>query len=389
MSRKIIFVALSAALILSACGLPGGATPSVVISADSVMTSAAQTAIFSFTQSAKSFTATDSPTATFTPEPPTPAPTATVPVVLVPFDALCTYPATVRSWPGKGGDSLGFVLFNRGVKVVARNNYGNWLYIEWPDSPSGYAWVTAQAFELKIDIAQLPLALESGDQIIFKAPIVWEVKGTPLPLPTLSNDPAQRPATVVQQVIVRVCPTKGCMQIGILNLGQQLIMTGRFGDNDWAQIEYPSGPNGKGWVSRDTIQLGPDSMSGLPFFDEFGTLITPEPPTGTPDPNISPTPTETAAPTPAGPLGLITDTTTVYTEMSSLSPELGKLNPKDKIYITAASFNNLWFQIQYPADSTGRAYISTKNVRLMGDFRNLPYTDARGTPFPTVPVKTP
>ena len=179
------------------------------------------------------------------------------------------------------------------------------------------------------------------------------------------------------------------MQIGILNLGQQLIMTGRFGDNDWAQIEYPSGPNGKGWVSRDTIQLGPDSMSGLPFFDEFGTLITPEPPTGTPDPNISPTPTETAAPTPAGPLGLITDTTTVYTEMSSLSPELGKLNPKDKIYITAASFNNLWFQIQYPADSTGRAYISTKNVRLMGDFRNLPYTDARGTPFPTVPVKTP
>jgi hypothetical protein len=69
--------------------------------------------------------------------------------------------------------------------------------------------------------------------------------------------------------------------------------------------------------------------------------------------------------------------------MSSLSPEVGTLNPKEKIHITAQSFNKLWFEIQYPVDTNGRAYISTKNVKLLGDFRYVPYTDARGTPFPT------
>ena len=173
------------------------------------------------------------------------------------------------------------------------------------------------------------------------------------------------------------------MAIGILNVGEQIIMTGRQGENKWAQFMYPSGPNGRGWVSRDLIQPSGASFGGLPYFDQLGNLITPEPPTATIDPNMSPTPSKTPLPTPAGPLAEITDTTAVYTIQSSLSPVLGTLNAKDRIYITHQSFNHLWFEIQYPAGTTGRGYISSKNIRLLGDFRNLPYMYANGTPYPT------
>jgi hypothetical protein len=82
----------------------------------------------------------------------------------------------------------------------------------------------------------------------------------------------------------------------------------------------------------------------------------------------------------------ITNVTTVYTLMSSLSPALGTLNPKDRVRITAQSLNLLWYEIEYPVDTPGRAYISAsdKYVRLLPgqDYRYMRYTDALGTPLP-------
>lgn len=381
MARKYIILVLVMGFILAGCNLPGAAAPIATLDVNAVITSAAATAFVQLSAIAGLSSAT--PTPTITPEPPTFTPQATEEVKLEPVDAVCTYPATVRSWPGKGGENLGFVAYNRGVKVLARNNFGAWLYIVWADSPSGRGWVLAQAFNISGEIGRLPIALETENGIVFLPPIIWEITGTPLPLPTVSNDPELRPATVIERLSVRVCPTQACLLIGYLNPGDQVIMTGRYGDNKWAQIDYPSGIQGKAWISRDSIQPGTESFGGLPYFDVLGTPITPEPPTATPDPNISPTPTNTPTVTPAGPLAEITEMTTVFTLMSSLSPEVGTLNPKEKIHITAQSFNKLWFEIQYPVDTNGRAYISTKNVKLLGDFRYVPYTDARGTPFPT------
>jgi len=381
--QKFVFLALAAALILSGCDLPGAVKPTATLDLPAISTTVAGTLIARLSETARITTAAVSVTPSLTPAPPTLAPTATVEVVVNPVDAISTYAATVRSWPGKGGEDLGFVRYNVGVKVLARNNIGNWLYIIWADAPSGKGWVVAQAFDLKTDIGRLPIALEVGSEIVFAPPIIWDITGAPLPLPTLSKDPALRPATITAGVSVRVCPSKGCLVIGGLNTGDQVIMTGRFGKNEWAQIDYPSGPAGKGWVSHDALQPGIESFGGLPYFDIFGVLITPEPDTATPDPNISPTPTITSTPTPAGPLAEITDTTTVYGQMSSLSPVVDTLAPKTKIHITAQSINSLWFEIQYPADTTGRAYISSKSVKLLGDFRYTPYTDAKGTPLPT------
>jgi hypothetical protein len=239
---------------------------------------------------------------------------------------------------------------------------------------------------LKDDVSKLPIALERPDnQLVFVAPPAWTVAGTPLPLPAVPNDPSSRPATVTQASYVRICPTKSCKAIGFLQVNDKINMTGRWGDNEWAQFEFPSGPGGRGWVDRENIQPSDAAFGGLPYFDLLGNLITPEPPTSTPDPNISPTPTRTATAIPPGPLVEITNVTSVYTLMSSLSPVVGTLNPKDRVRITAQSLNLLWYEIQYPVDSDGRAYISAKYVQLLPgqDYRYMHFTDAQGTPLPT------
>lgn len=386
MNRKIVFFALTVSLLLSGCNLPGAATPTATNDPSLVITAAAATAFAKLTEIAGLATATPSPTATITPEPPTNTPTPTVEVKLEPFDAICYYNAKVHSWPGKGGEDLGGIFYNNGVKVLARNANGNWWLIAFAESPTGRGWILSSALKLKNndDVGKLPIALElaNGDLTFVPAP-VWTIVGTPLPLPTLSNAPGIRPATVTQLANIRVCPNKSCMLIGFLQPGQQVIMTGRMGENEWAQIEYPSGPGGKGWIDRENIQPSAEAFGGLPYFDFLGNLITPEPPTPTPDPNRSPTPSNTPTSTPAGSLARIEGETTIYTLQSSLSPVLGTLKTKDKIYITAQSLNGLWYEIQYPPDTTGRAYISSKYVYLLGDFRYTPYTDSNGTPVPT------
>jgi hypothetical protein len=382
MIRNFIVLALATSLILSGCNLPSTATPATMMDENAVITAAAATAFVKLTEVAGMATATLEPTPTDTPEPPTFTPTPTVEVKFEPVDAICTANVQVKPWPGRGGETIGGIFYERSVKVVARNDNGQWWYIVFADSPTGYGWVLSSAFQLKGDVGLLPIALETADGLVFVPPVVWTVVGTPLPLPTISNDPALRPATVTQLAKVRTCPTTSCQLIGYLQVGDQIIMTGRWGENKWAQFEFPSGPGGKGWVDRENIQPTGNAFGGLPYFDLLGNLITPEPPTPTIDPNISPTPSKTPTSTPAGPKAEIIEVTTVYTLMSSLSPVLGTLDPKTKIYITAQSLNHLWFEIQYPPDTTGRAYISTKYVRLLGDFRYLPYTDANGTPLP-------
>ncbi|MEI7849627.1 MAG: hypothetical protein WCK35_27780 [Chloroflexota bacterium] len=381
--KKILLVTVILVLILSGCSLPGAAATSPTMDAKLVMTAAAATAFAQLSATAGVSTPTAS--ATITPEPATITPTSTVEVKLVPVEALCTYLATVRSRPSKGGDSLGFVAFNHKAQVLARNNNGTWYYIDWPDAPTGKAWVIAQAFTLvSSDVTRLPIAMESNGNIILLPPVIWEIKGTPLPLPTADKAVNARTAVAFEGFSLRVCPSKGCMVLGMLHAGDVVTLTGRYGKNEWAQILFPSGPDGKAWVIGTAFQPNKALYTDLPLFDLLGNLITPEPPTGTPDPNASATPAPTKTPKSVWPLAEITGTTDVYGLMSSFSPIIGTLKSKDKIHVTARSINGLWLEIQYPLDDAkGRGYISVKYVRLLGDLRYLPYTDAVGTPIPT------
>jgi hypothetical protein len=386
MPRKIAILIIVLALLLSGCNMPNTTDPAPTADANAVITAAAATAYAQLTGVAGLATDTPSPTLTSTPEPPTLTPTPTVELTLVPMDAICIDNSRVRSWPGGGGEFLGGVLYGRGVKVLARNANGNWLLIDFPEAAVGRGWILSGGVELKDDVAKLPIALELPEgQLAFVPAPSWTVVGTPLPLPPVPKDDSARPATVLQVATVRICPSKSCQAIGYLQVNDVINMTGRFGENKWAQFQYPSGPDGKGWVIRDAIQPSDAAFGGLPYFDLLGKLVTPEPPTSTPDPNQSPTPTRTATPLPAGPLVEIVAETVVYEKMSSLSPVVGTLNAKDRVRITYQSINLLWYEIEYPVDSGKRAYISASNkyVRLLPgqDYRYMKYTDALGTPL--------
>jgi uncharacterized protein YgiM (DUF1202 family) len=369
-------------LILSGCYPQIVTAPTETIENNIIHTMAAATAFMRLTDIAKMVTSTPEMTLISSPEPATNYPLPKVENTLEPIDAICKKNAQVRSGPSSKSENLGGVIFGHHVNVLARNATGMWFLISFADSSTGLGWVRSSAFTLKGFIDRLPIALEADDnQLIFAPPPLWTVFGTPLPLPTIPTDPAIRSAMVTQTADVRVCPTTSCMIIAYLKVGDQIILTGREGENEWVQFLYPSGMDGKGWVSHVSIEPSANGFGGLPYFDLLGNLITPEPPTSTPDPNISATPTRTPTATPAGPLAEITAVTRVYSLQSSLSQILGSLNPKDKIHITSQSINGLWFEIQYPADTTGRAYISSKFGNLLGDFRYLPFSNSNGTPI--------
>jgi len=396
MLKKSLFLLILVALILSGCNLPGQAAATPTTDPNFVVTAAAATAFAQLTQVAGQNSPTPSPTETptVTPEPPTLTPT--VEVKLQAYEATCTDNAAVRSWPGKGGEHLGGIYYGNSAKVYARSANANWWYVAFADSPTGYGWAASGAFKLKdIDEGMLPIALENADgSLSFIPPVTWNVVGTPLPLPTVSQDPDLRTALVVLVANIRTCPTISCQLLGYLQPGDQIILTGRINENRWAQFMYPSGPNGVGWVDRWNIEPSSEGFGGLPYFDFLGNLITPEPPTPTIDPNVTPSVTPTATPAPAGPLVEAIAESIVYESMSSLSKELGKLNPKDRVAVTAKSFNGLWYEIQYPPLSAGRAYISASEnyiKYLIQDYRYLGYTDGNGNYWDAngAPITTP
>ena len=381
MKTKIILFVLLLTGLLAACSSQTSAqTPAAVQITNTLTETATATPTETFQPSA---TPTFEPS-TDTPTPELPTSTPTTPINLQPVGANIIVNSNVRSWPSKGGENLGGLVIGSPVEVLARNPSGVWYLINYKQSPTGRAWVKANSLTMRGFADLLPIAIEKANhELTFIVPLRWTIFGTPLPLPTLSAAPAPKFATVNQPADVRVCPTASCMIIAYLKKGDQILLNGRTGLDGWGRFIYPSGPNGIGWISSTFIVAEPTAFNDLPYFDDLGNLVTPEPATATPDPNISPTPTMTATSTPAGPLAEITGATIVYSQQSSFSSTVGTLQAGDKINIIRESLNHLWFEIQYPANTTGRGYISAKFVLKLGDFRYLNYTDSNGTPIPT------
>lgn len=81
---------------------------------------------------------------TLTPRPsPTPAPpTATQPVT--PVEGQTTSQLNVRSAPSATSDIVGTVYMFSKVQIVGKDAGGNWWFIQFPESPTGAGWITAQ-----------------------------------------------------------------------------------------------------------------------------------------------------------------------------------------------------------------------------------------------------
>lgn len=104
-----------------------------------------------------------------------------------------------------------------------------------------------------------------------------------LPTFVLAQEPTQTPAPVTgifitvittePQINVRMGPSSTVYPVvGILLQGATAPALGRSQGGDWIQIEFPSAPNGVGWVYSPLVQISPPS----------NLLVVPPPPTPLP-----------------------------------------------------------------------------------------------------------
>ncbi len=81
---------------------------------------------------------TQTPRPSPTPMPPTPSPP------VQPVEGQTTSQLNVRSAPSADGDLLGTVYMFSKVQIVGKDASGGWYLIQFPESPSGAGWITAQ-----------------------------------------------------------------------------------------------------------------------------------------------------------------------------------------------------------------------------------------------------
>ena len=377
--KKLLILSLFALLLMAGCST-AQVEPTPTIDVEALARADAATALAHFTETSIA----DLPTPSGTPTPsPFPTVTPTDAPIPEPIAAVAAANVTVRSEPRKGGKNLGGIFFNRGMKVIARNDVSNWYYIEWDKSPTGAAWVTAPAVKLTEDeLTHLPIAIinDSG-RVVVLPPLIWEITGTPLPL----NSPSAgaRTGTLKQLAKVRVGPGIGYSTMGTLPDGNTVVVTGRTEDNAWLQIEYPSGPGGHGWVAGELIDMQ-SPFAGLPYYNLLATPVGDPGVAATADPNATPEPTITPQPTLAGPPGEITGSeVNVRSGPASSYKILGTLKRGDPVVITGETINHLWYQIVYADGPGGRAWVAIGFIKVTGgDLRKLPFFDNLGTPLP-------
>jgi uncharacterized protein YraI len=396
--NKNIPVLLLILSILTGCALPGAAaTPTV--DPNSILTSIAATVFVNMTEQVANASPTPSPTPTETPVPaPTEAIQPTSIPTIEPIPGVMRANANVRSVPAKSKTKdIGGLFFGNAVKVIGRNDAGTWLYIIYADSPTGTGWVTASAVTLSKEMGLLPVLLYPNGEdaaAIMYPPFIFTITGTPLPPSTPPADWSKY-GTLTQPANVRIGPSVGFLTIGVLNPGQKVTFRGRIADNVWVQIDYPSGPDGHGWILASLVQAN-DGYGGLPFYDVMGTPVTPgaDSPSATPgaggveatsEPNTTPAAAETAtvsSPAAAGAEAEVTTQINVRSGPAQTYNPYGMLNPKDKVVITGVTLNKYWYQIQYSGSTSGFGWVASQYVRVIGDMSNIPSFNNEGTPAP-------
>jgi len=303
-----------------------------------------------------------------------------------PLTGIITAPTNVRNYPSKGiGDRLGGVMYNQRVGVIARNDRATWLYILFPDAPGGAGWVTSRAVDLQGDLTRLPVMIydESNPNGRMVPPVLYEMPAVLQPL----NTPVPGAKTLLTQELayIRVCPSLGCQVLTTLPAGSVLTVTGQADDKAWLQFEYPSGPQGRAWLSADLVKIV-DGLGGAPEFDLLGNLLTP--PAPQPEPPVGSAPTETPLPptpaasaTPSQPQGITTAQINARSGPASSFDSLGLLDPGQTVFLTGRTINGLWYQIQFSASPNGLAWVAAGYIQLQSDISTLPYFDNQGAPL--------
>jgi uncharacterized protein YraI len=172
----------------------------------------------------------------------------------------------VRAEPSTASNVLGIIPPDMRVEIVGKDPGENWWQILYPQGTDGRGWVTAQ-YVRTVTTPEVP-TIGDGD----------------------SADPNNANLAVIQQKLnIRSGPGTDFNSIGTLNSQDAVNLTGKDANGTWLQIEFPAGPEGRGWINAAFVQA--NGVESLPIVTDAGVVIG----TGTPT-NIPLLPTPTLAP---------------------------------------------------------------------------------------------
>ena len=219
------------------------------------------------TSSPTEFIVTSTSAPTLIPRPsetPLPPPPSSQPTI-APAEGITSTQVNVREEPSTASNVLGIIPPDMRVEIVGRDPGENWWQILYVQGAGGKGWVTAQY----IRTASKP-----------EVPIIGGV----------GADPNNGTVAIIQQKInIRSGPGTGFNSVGTLNPQEAVNLTGKDANGTWLQIEFESGPDGKGWISAAFVQA--NGVEDLPIVTDAGVIVG----TGTPT-NIPLTPTPTIVP---------------------------------------------------------------------------------------------
>ncbi|HXQ37441.1 MAG TPA: SH3 domain-containing protein, partial [Anaerolineales bacterium] len=162
---------------------------------------------------------------------------------------------------------LGILPPDSRVQIVGKDPGENWWQIEYPPGRNGKAWVAIEFVRLA----------ETGD------------------IPVVENNellPANGVfGIILEPVNIRSGPGTDFSSIGTLKPQDSVTVTGKDANGTWFQINFESGPDGKGWISAAFVQV--QGVENLPIVAASGAIVG----TGTPT-EIPFTPTPTLIPAP-------------------------------------------------------------------------------------------
>lgn len=196
--------------------------------------------------------------------PPSETPLAPLPTpTVVPVQGTTSTQVNVRAEPSTAGEVVGIIPENTAVEIVGKDPGGNWWQILYPTATDGKGWVAGQF-------------------------ITSETKPN---VPVVGGEGVT--AVVQQQINVRSGPGTDFNSLGTLSPQDVVTLTGKDPNGAWLQIDFASGPDGKGWVNAAFVQA--TGSENLPIVSSGNLIIGTGTPTNVPpisEPTITPAPAD-------------------------------------------------------------------------------------------------
>lgn len=190
------------------------------------------------------------------------------------------------------------------------------------------------------------------------------------PPPTLPPTPAPVDGTTATRLNVRTEPSTAGTVLGMVGSSVKVQIIGKDSGDNWYQILYPDGPDGKGWVTAQYVNTG--NADTIPVIGA-GTV-----------------PLNGTSASGSGASGVILEQVNVRSGPGTDFNALGLLNPKDSVTITGQDSTGVWLQIQFAKGPEGLGWVTASYVQAEG-LDSVPIIggsgDVVGTGTPTsVPV---